>query len=117
MNYEIFIEFMYELILHIFQDFSILKHIDQSRPYGKLGHGQPSVTIYIYFVVLKSTMLHAEFQDHQTSGSKEDFSGFTIYRWLSWSCVLPGPIIYKLLFPFTMEAAHEIWPSRSGNDH
>ena len=39
-----------------------------------LGQGQHRVTIYINFIELESSMLHAEFQDHRTSGSgEEDF--------------------------------------------
>ena len=34
------------------------------------------VTIYINFVELESPILHAEFQDHRTSGSGEDFLNF-----------------------------------------
>ena len=45
-------------------------------------------------------MLHAEFQDHRTSGSGEDFYGFYhIWAWRpSWSCDLDH--LYKLYFPF-----------------
>ena len=43
--------------------------------------GQPKVIIYINFVELESSMLHARFQDHRTSGSGEEdfFKVFTIY--------------------------------------
>ena len=34
---------------------------------------------FINFVDLKSLMLRAKFQDHQTSGSEKDFNVFTIY--------------------------------------
>ena len=37
------------------------------------------VTIYINFVELESPMVHAKFQDHRTSGSKEDFQRFLPY--------------------------------------
>ena len=32
--------------------------------------------MYIHFVELESTMLHAKFQDHRTSGSGKDFKRF-----------------------------------------
>ena len=46
----------------------------------KIGQDQPRVTFYINFVELKSSMLHAKFQDHRTSGSgEEDFLRFLPY--------------------------------------
>ena len=46
----------------------------QILPCRKIGQGQPRVIIYTNFVELESSMLHAEFQDHRTSGSgDEDF--------------------------------------------
>ena len=38
---------------------------------SKIGQGQPRVIIYINFVELESSILHAKFQDHRTSGSGE----------------------------------------------
>ena len=40
----------------------------------KIGHGHPSVMIYINFVELHSLMLHAMFQNHRPSGSEEEDS-------------------------------------------
>ena len=42
---------------------------DPIWPCRKIGQGQPRVIIYMNFVELESPMLHAEFQDHRTSGS------------------------------------------------
>ena len=55
-------------------------------------------------------MLHAKFQDHRTSGSREeDFKGFYhILAWRpSWSCDLY--YLFKLSSPLPKEAQHEIW--------
>ena len=49
------------------------------------------VIIYINVVKLESLMLYAKFQDHRSSGSREeDFKGFYhIWAWWpSWSCDL-----------------------------
>ena len=41
---------------------------------NKISQGQPRAIIHINFVELESSMLHAKFQDHRTSGSgEEDF--------------------------------------------
>ena len=41
------------------------------------AQGEPRVFIYTDFVELQSSMLHAKFKDHQTSGfEKEGFQGF-----------------------------------------
>ena len=55
--------------------FSPFKHTgDPICPGLKIGQGQPRVIIYINFVEIESTMIHAKFQDHRTSGSgEEDF--------------------------------------------
>ena len=46
----------------------------------KIGQGQPRVIIYLNFVELGSSMLHAKFQDNRTSGSEdEDFLRFLPY--------------------------------------
>ena len=39
---------------------------------SKIGQGQPRVIFYINFVELESPMLCAKFQDHRTSGSREE---------------------------------------------
>ena len=44
---------------------------DQIWPCRKIGQGHLRDFIYINFVELKSTMLHAKFQDHRTFGSGE----------------------------------------------
>ena len=55
-------------------------------------------------------MLHAKFQDHETSGTgEEDFLRFLPYIWAwrpSWSCDLDH--LYKLSFPLPKEAPHKI---------
>ena len=55
-------------------------------------------------------MLHAEIQDHRTSGSGgEYFLGFYhIWTWRpSWSCELDH--LYNFSFPLPKEAPHKIW--------
>ena len=47
--------------------------------FQKIGQGQPRVSIYIKFVELESPMLQAKFQDHRTSGSREDSLRFLPY--------------------------------------
>ena len=64
----------------------------------------------INFVELESTILNAKFQDHRTSGAREEyFKGFYhIWAWRpSWSCDLDD--LYKLLFSLPKEAPHKIW--------
>ena len=39
---------------------------------NKIGQNQPRVIIYINFVELESPMLHAKFQEHRTSASREE---------------------------------------------
>ena len=82
---------------------------DRIRHCCKIGQGQPRVIIYIYFVDLESSMLHAKFQDHMSSGSGEDFKGYDhIWTWRPfWSCDLNH--LYKLSFLLLKEAPHEIW--------
>ena len=48
------------------------KQFYQIRPCHKIGQGQPMVIIYTNFVDLESLMVHAKFQDHETSGSEEE---------------------------------------------
>ena len=76
---------------------------------NKIGKSQPRIIIYINFVKLESQMLHAKFQDHWTSGSREDFKGFYhIWAWRpSWSCDLYH--LHELSFPLPKEVSHEIW--------
>ena len=81
---------------------------DQIRSCRKGSQGQPKVTVYINFVELQSSMLHAKFQDNRVFGSGEDFDGFEHKQmWQpSWSCDLNH--LYKLSFPLPNEAPHEI---------
>ena len=44
---------------------------DQILTCLKLGHGQPKVIIYKYFVECESLVLQAKFQDHMTFGFGE----------------------------------------------
>ena len=49
-------------------------------PCHKIGQGHPKVMIYIKFVELLSLMLHAEFQNHRSSGFGEEFfKGFLLF--------------------------------------
>ena len=69
--------------------------------------------MYINFVELESSVLHAKFQEHRTSGSREDFERFLPYEawWPSWSC--NHDHFYKFMFRLSMEAPRKIgfdWP-------
>ena len=52
--------------------FSNKDHILTSIKPRKIGQGQCSIIIYVNFVELESTMLHAKFPDHRISGSGEE---------------------------------------------
>ena len=87
-------------------------------PWHKIGQGQPRVTIHKKnFVELESPMLHAKFQDHRTSGSREE-GFYHIWAWRpSWSCDMDH--LYKLWFPLPKDALHKIgfdWPSGFGEE-
>ena len=59
------------------------------------------VIIYTNYVTLESSMLHAKFQDHRTSGSgEEDFQRFLPYMGMAAILVMtPGPFIQTLVPP------------------
>ena len=42
----------------------------------KIGHGHPSIMVYINFVELLSLIFHAKFQNHRTSVLEKIFKGF-----------------------------------------
>ena len=50
----------------------LISGLTVSTKTSKIGQGQPRVIIYINFEGLESSMLHAKFQDHRTSGSEEE---------------------------------------------
>ena len=59
------------------------------------------VIIYINFVELESSILHAKFQDHTTFGTGEDFKSILPYLdMVSILIMRPGPFIQTLL-PFS----------------
>ena len=64
------------------RQFSTFKCMDDLYcPCRKIGQGHPRVMIYINFVELFSLMLHAKFQNHEPSGSREKIlKVFAIYR-------------------------------------
>ena len=84
---------------------------DQIWPCRKIDQGQPSVIIWINFVVLEHSMLHTKFQGHRHFGSgEEDFflSFYYIREWRpSWSRNLDR--LNKLSFPHPKQASDEIW--------
>ena len=56
--------------------FGSWKPADNAKTVNKIGQGHPKVMIYINCVKLLSLMLHAKFQNHRPSGSREDFERF-----------------------------------------
>ena len=54
-------------------------------------------------------MLHAKFQDHITSGSREDFLNVLAYTGVAAVLVKDLNHFYKLLFSLPKEASHKIW--------
>ena len=71
------------------QHFSPFKRTDDPiLPCRKICQGQPKVIIYINFVELESTMLHAQFQDYRTGSGEEDILRFLPYMGMAAILVL-----------------------------